>query len=182
MRVRIRTRKTAILAVLPIVLSTDEAQMNRPELSVARRDLGRLDVLLAAVKARFGKVGTFLLEEITRARIVQDHEIPPTLVTMGATVHFRDEATGRECVVRLVYPYKTRLCDRSLSVLTPVGAALLGLSEGQSIDYETIDGRLKTLTVLKVVGSTPDEAFPQVADMEVRPQARTPEPRRLWFM
>lgn len=160
--------------------------MNRPDIIVARRDLGRLDALLGAAGSRFGKVETFLLDEITRARIVHDREVPPTLVTMGATVRFRDENSGREGVVRLVYPREIGSCDHGLSVLTPVGAALLGLSEGQSIDYETVDGRLKTLTVLKVVGSTPDGARRRFADLEFAPglaaaawgrQARRIDPR-----
>jgi regulator of nucleoside diphosphate kinase len=147
---------------------------------IARRDLGRLDTLLGAMVSRFGRIGVFLLEEITRARIVRDHEVPSTLVTMGATVLFRDEDTGRECVVRLVCPHETTSCGRSVSVLTPIGAALLGLSEGQSIDYETLGGRVKTLTVLKVIGSTPDDAMPWVAGAELGCRTRLPEPRRLW--
>lgn len=143
--------------------------MNRPDISVARRDLGRLDTLLGAAGNRLGKAGAFLLDEITRARIVRDHEIPPTLVTMGATARFRDEESGRECIVRLVYPHEARTWDQSVSVLTPVGAALLGLSEGQSIDYETVDGRVKTITVLKVVGSAPGGAAHRFTELEFAP-------------
>jgi regulator of nucleoside diphosphate kinase len=143
--------------------------MNRPDISVARRDLGPLDALLGAAGSRLGKAGAFLLDEITRARIVRDHEIMPTLVTMGATVRFRDEESGRESVVRLVYPHEIRTCDRGVSVLTPVGAALLGLSEGQSIDYETVDGRVKTITVLKVIGSAPGGAAHGFPELEIAP-------------
>lgn len=128
--------------------------MNRPDIALTRRDLGRLDGLLdSVVLARIGKVGAFLLDEITRAKIVNDHESPSTLVTMGSIVKFRDEECGRTMVVRLVYPREASSDQHNVSVLTPVGAALLGLSEGQSIGYETIDGRLKTLTVLRIVGS-----------------------------
>jgi regulator of nucleoside diphosphate kinase len=154
--------------------------MNRPDIIVARRDLGRIDALLDVVETRFGKVGAFLLEEITRARVVRDHGIPRTLVTMGATVRFRDDDSGRERVVRLVYPHETKSCDRSVSVLTPVGAALLGLSEGQSIDYEVLDGRLKTLTVLKVVGPAPGDAASPIAAAQAEHGARSLEPRGLW--
>ena len=155
--------------------------MNRPDITIARHDLARIDALLGAVETPFGKVGAFLLEEITRARIVRDHQVPPTLVIMGATVHFRDDDSGTECVVRLVYPHETRSCHRTVSVLSPVGAALLGLSEGQSIDYETLDGRLKTLTVLKVIGSASDDAAPSIAAVQAGYRARLPAPRRLWI-
>lgn len=146
--------------------------MTLPDIVVTRRDLGRLDALLGnAVLARIGKAGAFLLDEITRARIIEDDQAASTLVTMGATVQFRDEESGRVNVVRLVYPREVNLYRQGVSVLAPVGAALLGLSEGQSIDYETIDGRIKTLTVLKVVGPAPGRPVPRAGETaeEARP-------------
>ncbi len=127
--------------------------MTLPDITVTRRDLGALDALLgSSTLERLGKVGEFLLNELTRARIVDDREVDATIVTMGATVKFRDEESSRANVARLVYPRDVDPHGHTVSVLTPVGAALLGLSEGQSIDYETLDGRLKTVTVLKVLG------------------------------
>ncbi len=127
--------------------------MNMPNITLTRRDVGRLDTLLGgAVLDRIGKVGEFLLDELTRAEIVPDDEAPATLVTMNTTVRFRDEESGRISEVTLAYPQDAAARDGAVSVLTPVGAALLGLSEGQSISYETLDGRLKTLTVINVLG------------------------------
>lgn len=123
-----------------------------PEITMTRHDLDRLDTLLSdAVLSRLGALGEFLLNEITRARIINDGDVPSTLVTMGTTICFRDEESGRVSVTRLVYPHEAIAEEQAVSVLTPVGAALIGLSEGQSIAYETPDGRLKTLTVLKVL-------------------------------
>jgi regulator of nucleoside diphosphate kinase len=139
------------------VLSLMETAMNLPEITLTRRDLGALDALLGnATLERIGKVGEFLLTELTRAHIVDDSDVPPNVVTMGATVRFSDDESGRVNVVRLVYPREALSPGETISVLTPVGAALLGLSEGQSIEYETLDGRHKTLTVLKVLASSPD--------------------------
>jgi regulator of nucleoside diphosphate kinase len=127
--------------------------MNNPQITLTHRDIGRLDALLGGtVLDRIGKVGAFLLDELTRAAVVSDDEAPATLVTMNATVRFRDEESGRVNVVTLAYPQDAAARDGAVSVLTPVGAALLGLSEGQSISYETLDGRIKTLTVLEVLG------------------------------
>jgi regulator of nucleoside diphosphate kinase len=154
-----------------------EARMTLPDIALTRRDLGRLDTLLGSeVLARIGKVGAFLLDEITRARILADRESPPTLVTMGAIVRFRDDDSGRTLVARLVYPREVMADQHHVSVLTPVGAALLGLSEGQSIDYETIDGRLKTLTVLKVVGSASEHPSPSIATPASRYQLSSTDP------
>ena len=90
------------------------------------------------------------MDELTRAQVVADSDVSPDVVTMNSTVHFRDNDTGREMIVKLMYPKDAIGFENAVSVLTPVGAALLGLSAGQKIDYETIDGRIKTLTVLEV--------------------------------
>jgi regulator of nucleoside diphosphate kinase len=127
--------------------------MNTPHITLTRRDAGGLDALLGgAVLDRIGRIGEFLLDELNRATIVADDEAPASLVTMNATVRFRDEESGRDNVATLAYPKEAATREDAISVLTPVGAALLGLSEGQSISYETLDGRIKTLTVLEVLG------------------------------
>ena len=59
------------------------------------------------------------------------------LVTMGSSVEFRDDVTGQVRCVVLVYPDKADVSAGRTSVLTPVGAALIGLSKNQSIDWET---------------------------------------------
>jgi regulator of nucleoside diphosphate kinase len=142
--------------------------MNMPEIILTRRDLGRLDALLgSAVLERIGKVGEFLLDELARAKIVPDSDVPPNVVTMNATVRFRDDETGRVMTVTLVYPKDAVGHENSVSVLTPVGAALLGLSEGQTIAYETVDGRIKSLTVLEVL--RPDAAQPSGARQRAAP-------------
>jgi len=126
--------------------------MSIPHILISRRDLGRLDALLgSAMSDRIGKVGDFLLREIARAEVVDDANVPPSLVTMGSVVRFRDDATGRETVARLVFPGDAPHDVGNVSVLTPVGAALLGLSAGQSITYETWDGSQKMLTVLGIL-------------------------------
>jgi regulator of nucleoside diphosphate kinase len=124
---------------------------NRTDLIIGRRDLGRLDTLLGgSARGSIDKVRSFLIGELARARVVDDAAMPPTVVAMHSTLEFRDE-TGRRMVAKLVYPGEGSGPGQVISVLTPVGAALLGLSEGQSISYDTPDGRLKTLTVLRVL-------------------------------
>ena len=136
--------------------------MNKPQIILTRRALGRLDVLLGdTVLNRLGKVGAYLLDELARARVVPDGDVPPHVVTMNTTVRFRDNETGREMVVTLMYPKDAAGRENAVSILTPVGAALLGLSAGQKIDYETLDGRTKTVTVLEVLGQARDESAPR---------------------
>ena len=74
----------------------------------------------------------------------------PGVVTMGAQVDFWDDTTGQERRVTLVYPDEADLAAGRLSVLSPVGAALIGLSVGQSIEWETPSRGWRSLTVLRV--------------------------------
>jgi regulator of nucleoside diphosphate kinase len=83
--------------------------------------------------------------------VVASAEISPDTVTMGATVRYRDGDTGQIFTVTLVYPETENRAASRVSVLSPEGAALIGLSEGQSTRYVTTDGRMKWLIVLRVL-------------------------------
>lgn len=123
---------------------------NLPEIRLTRQDFARLDQLLAIWTGgeRLSKTADFLLHELARARIVPD--VPPGTVAMHAKVRFRDDDTGRERTVVLVYPAERREAENELSVLTPLGVALIGLAEGQSIAFEGVGGALRRVTVLQV--------------------------------
>jgi len=76
--------------------------------------------------------------------------IPPDVVTMGSTVTFLDEESGAERTVRLVYPAQADISAGRVSVLTPIGAGLIGLSVGQSIDWPDRGGIEHRLTIVAV--------------------------------
>lgn len=76
--------------------------------------------------------------------------IPATVITVGSEVTYRDETSGRTQTVKLVFPGEADISRRRISVLTPIGTALIGLSEGQRIDWEARDGSERLLTVLAV--------------------------------
>ena len=153
--------------------------MTMSELIISRQDLGRLDVLLGGnARGQLGKVREFLLDELARARVVDESERPASVVAMYSTVEFRDEDTGRRMVAKLVYPHETGDVGQAVSVLTPVGAALIGLSEGQSIGYETPDHRLKTLTVLRVIDRDPHAALADTRSRAGAPLQRRPADRQ----
>ena len=82
--------------------------------------------------------------------IVEPKDASEDLVTMGSSVEFRDDFTGQVRRVVLVYPDKADVTAGRISVLTPVGAALIGLSKNQSIDWETPARERRSLTVLSV--------------------------------
>jgi regulator of nucleoside diphosphate kinase len=92
----------------------------------------------------------YLREELDRAHILPAEKLRPDIVSLGSQVQFRDERTGKSQEVFLVYPLDADIARRRVSVLTPVGAALLGLSVNQTISFRTRSGERRELTVLKV--------------------------------
>ncbi len=129
------------------------------ELKVVSRDppvvldaafVERLQGLVSAARNRAPEVAERLLQEIERANVVPSDEVPPNVVNIGSAVTFRDDTSGREQTVVLVLPQDADIAERRISVLTPIGAALIGLAEGASIDWETRDGEVRQLTVIRV--------------------------------
>lgn len=132
-----------------------------PLIHVTGRDLGRLDVLLANLGTKPGTDNPtleFLRGELDRAQLVDEADAVTPFVRIGSRVLFWDEH-GKTYRFTLVLPGRKPSELGTISVMTPVGAALLGLSEGQSISYETPDNRIKTITVLKI-SSIPSPAAP----------------------
>jgi regulator of nucleoside diphosphate kinase len=112
----------------------------------------RLHGLATAVAARIPEVADRLLDEIARATVVSSGELPSDVVTIGSDVIFRDDVTGAMQAVTLVLPHDADISQRRVSVVTPIGAALIGLAEGASIGWQTPAGERRRLTVLAVAG------------------------------
>lgn len=103
-----------------------------------------------------------LLYELDRAIIVPDGFVPHDVVQMGSTVSFRSQNETR--TVQLVYPKDADISEGKVSILTPVGTALIGLRTGQSITWRTRGDRRQALTVLKVIAPPlPDDPEPPSA-------------------
>jgi len=122
-----------------------------PEIVLAAHDRSRLGLLSGYIAASACPAMRMLAGELARARVVAPADIPPDTVTMGSAVRYRDGETGQIFTVTLVYPEAEDRAASRISVLSPEGAALIGLSEGQSIRYVTPAGRRKWLVVLSVL-------------------------------
>ena len=116
---------------------------------VSDADYERLTSLATASLERVPEVAQELLSEMDRARIVEASAVPANVVRMGSTVTFRSD-DGRTRKMTLVYPVDEDIAANKISVMTPIGAALIGLGEDQSITWTARDGRRHELTVLKV--------------------------------
>lgn len=91
-----------------------------------------------------------LESELERADIVEAHDVPSDVVTMNSRVVFEDAATGKTTEVTIVFPQDADLGHGRVSVLAPVGTALLGLAEGDSIVWPFPDGSSRCLRVVAV--------------------------------
>lgn len=123
-----------------------------PPIRITPQDLGRLDTLLAHL-SRPSAVIEFLQREVDRAAVTdsaEDAQAP--FVRLGTRVTFADDQ-GTRHTATLVTPEEAASRPGGISILTPVGAALLGLSEGQAITYRTLDGRAKSVRIVAIHGA-----------------------------
>ncbi|WP_274629876.1 nucleoside diphosphate kinase regulator [Arvimicrobium flavum] len=131
----------------------------KPEIRIAKTEHARLSVLAESYAERNPDLSDELLAELDRARVVADDAVPATIVRMGSTVTFKPD-TGEAKTVTLVFPGDADIAQGKVSILTPIGTALIGLSAGQSMAWTARDGRTHELSVLSVDApeSTPDPA------------------------
>ncbi|MCY1550482.1 Regulator of nucleoside diphosphate kinase [compost metagenome] len=119
-----------------------------PSITITRLDLQRLERLLDSLED-FGPGAIALQAELDRAEVVGHDEVPAGVVTMNSRVHCREESSGKDYHLTLVYPQDAG-GEGKVSILAPVGSALLGLSVGQHIDWTSPSGKVLTLTLLAV--------------------------------
>ncbi len=124
-------------------------ETGRPTLVLSRLDCDRLEALLEQ-PAYSGPQYDPLRDELARAEVREPRDMPPDAITMNSTARFRDEATGEERELTLVYPRDADGSPDKVSILAPVGSALLGLRAGQTIDWPLPGGRSTRLQVLGI--------------------------------
>jgi len=131
----------------------------KPSIAITRSDHERLTRLAESVSARNPELADELFAELDRARVVAEKALAPGVVRMGSTLRFATDA-GESRKVTLVFPGEADIAEGKVSILTPIGAALIGLSAGQSIDWTTRDGRTHRLTVetVEAPGAAPARA------------------------
>jgi regulator of nucleoside diphosphate kinase len=141
-------------------------RQHKPAISITRSDYEGLSRLAQSHVARNPDVADALLAELDRARVMEDGRIASETVRMGSTLHFTSDL-GEDMRVTLVFPGEADIAQGKISILTPIGAALIGLSAGQSIDWTARDGRIHRLKVESV--EAPIQPLAQSASIERRP-------------
>ncbi|WP_257452707.1 nucleoside diphosphate kinase regulator [Archangium lipolyticum] len=118
---------------------------------VTETDLERLQrVIEQHSGGRNAELAEMLEQELARAEVKSAQDVPPDVVTMNSTVVFEDEETGSIRRVTLCYPQDARSDEGRISIIAPIGSALLGLSVGQSIKWPVPGGRTRTLRIVAV--------------------------------
>ena len=135
--------------------------MTEPSIILTRLDVRRLEQLIDRVGEASPGVEA-LQHELDRAEEVVGHdEVPATVVTMNSSVHCREQGSGKDYHLTLVYPKDANADEGKISILAPVGSALLGLQVGQHIDWPAPGGKTLKLELLGVEGQPKDGgAFP----------------------
>ena len=123
---------------------------NRPEITISSLDAQRLFTLIESLPTKKMVGISELEEELARAIIVDPKEIPTTIVTMNSTVKFTVEASREEFLMTLVYPKDLDLKGDKISILAPVGSALLGLAQGDQIEWPKPGGGLIKITINEI--------------------------------
>lgn len=123
--------------------------MSKPPITLSRIDLERIEALLERAPPAEAANLAALRAELDRAEVVEPTAIPAQIVTMNSTVTFEDENDGEKLTLTLVYPSAAG-APGTVSIMAPVGSALLGLTQGQTIDWLTPDGRKRRLRVLEI--------------------------------
>jgi regulator of nucleoside diphosphate kinase len=118
-----------------------------PQIYLTQNDLDRL---LKLVEAQPGKRFEKLESELVRANVVPREKIPEDVVTMNSRVIFENETTRERREITLVYPGSADIDAGRISVLVPIGTALLGLRVGQSIDWELPGGEKQRYRIVEV--------------------------------
>ncbi|MGI2174461.1 nucleoside diphosphate kinase regulator [Shewanella ulleungensis] len=123
---------------------------NKPEITISSLDAKRLFKLIEALPTKKMVGISELEEELARANIVEPIEMPPTIVTMNSTVKFTVESSRDEFLMTLVYPKDVDLKGDKISILAPVGSALLGLCQGDEIEWPKPGGGLIKITINEI--------------------------------
>lgn len=122
-----------------------------PNITVSELDAERLEALLDKLPADAFPGRAALEAELDRADIVDPKEVPPDVVTMNSTIRFLVASTGEEFTLRLVYPKDVDESGGTVSILAPVGSALLGLTQGDKIEWPKPGGGTLKVELVEIL-------------------------------
>lgn len=123
----------------------------KAQIILTSQDLDRLETLLKSLPVNAFPGKAALQAELDRAEIVAPQQVPPSVVTMNSTVRFSIENSGEDFCLTLVYPKAIDGNADRISILAPVGSALLGLSVGDELEWPRPGGGVMKVRVVEIV-------------------------------
>lgn len=123
----------------------------KPPIILSSVDVERIEALIEKLPANAFPGRAALEAELERADIRDPHDMPPSVVTMNSIVRFAMQPDGEEFALTLVYPKDLDGTANKISILAPVGAALLGLASGDEIEWPAPGGGIIRVKILEVV-------------------------------
>jgi regulator of nucleoside diphosphate kinase len=120
------------------------------QIIVSSLDLERIEALLDQPARRHFPGAETLRAELARAEIVEPKQMPADVVTMNSIASVVDVDANEEYELTLAYPREADGDSGKVSVLAPVGSAILGVRVGQSIRWPVPGGRLRTFRIAAI--------------------------------
>ena len=131
--------------------NTDKVRApKRPPIHLIDAEYDIIADLALGLQRQSPELAKMVLDEIDRAEIHAPDALPADVVTIGAEVEVLDAHTGAARQLKLVLPNEADVDVGRLSILTPMGAGLIGLRKGQSIEWPYPNGETRMLKILKV--------------------------------
>ena len=141
----------------------NEKARERPDIVISSLDSWRIYRLLDDMPGNDFTGRDELLYEISRGKVVGPPEIPPNVVTMNSVLRITLLAPARrEMELTLVYPEDADEESNRISIFTALGSSLIGLSEGDEIDWPTPEGGMMTVRVDKILFQPEREGLMQI--------------------
>jgi regulator of nucleoside diphosphate kinase len=129
----------------------NELVSEEPAITISSRDFKRLDQLLDSLPPNSHPEADLLRAELERAEVLNPERMPSDVVTMNSRVRFRVEPSEKEYQLTLVYPKDLDGGSGQISILAPVGSALLGLRIGQQIEWPALNGKPVRVRIVDIL-------------------------------
>ena len=143
---------TFVVCFSYLIPYSSEYYMNqKPSLTISSLDAERIENMIESMGGE-GFPGKDALEtELARATIVEPQDMPANIVTMNSTVKFKEAHSDKEFSLTLVYPQATASAENTISILAPIGAAIIGMKEGDQIDWPKAGGGVISVQIIQVL-------------------------------
>ena len=122
-----------------------------PSIKISSLDFERIESLLDSLAPNSFPEADLLAAELDRAQVIDPKEMPADVVTMNSRVRFAVEPSGKQYELTLVYPKGIDGTAGKISILAPVGSALLGLSVGQEIEWPAPGGGIVRVRIIDIL-------------------------------